>query len=125
MEGQLKKKGTKRGIFGDSWKDRYSVLDGATLRYCASGSTEGKLKGEVTVAGVNPCDELQGAKGEKPNRFDSDLVGGRVLSVSAPSSTRRTQWVDAARAAAAAGGISDGDDGALSAVSAAQRAPPH
>ena len=38
MEGQLKKKGSKRGPFGDSWKDRYFVLEGGAMRYYAGGA---------------------------------------------------------------------------------------
>ena len=77
MEGQLKKKG---GLFGDSsWKDRYFVLEGRALRYFAGGSTEGKPEGEVTVAGVDAREELQGAKGHKPHRVDFVLEDGGVL----------------------------------------------
>ena len=69
MEGQLKKKGSKRGPFGDSWKDRYFVLEGATMRYYAGGSTKGKPKGEMTIIGVDPREDLQGegGKGHKCN----------------------------------------------------------
>ena len=103
MEGLLKKKGARRGIFGDSWKERYFVLDGATLRYYAGGSTEGELKGEVTIAGVDPREELQGKKGHKPNRFDFQLAdGGVVLCASAPSAADRSSWIDAGRAASGA-----------------------
>jgi hypothetical protein len=50
MEGQLKKKGSKRGPFGDSWKGWYFVLEGATMRYYAGGSTEGNTNTGVTEA---------------------------------------------------------------------------
>ena len=99
MEGQLKKKGSKHGPFGDSWKDRYFVLEGDAMRYYAGGSTEGKLKGEVTIIGVDPCEELQGAKGHKPHRVDFILEDGGVLCVSAPSAAKRQQWTDAVAAA--------------------------
>ena len=104
MEGQLKKKGSKRGPFGDSWKDRYFVLEGATMRYYAGGSTEGKLKGEVTIIGVDPCEELQGAKGHKPNRLDFKCADGSKLCASAPSAARRSQWIEAAGAVSSSGG---------------------
>ena len=72
MEGQLKKKGG--GFFGDSsWKDRYAVLEGRTLRFFAGGSTEGKPVSEVSLAGVNAREDLQGAKGHKLHRVDFDL----------------------------------------------------
>ena len=88
MEGQLKKKG---GLFGgSSWKDRYFVLDGRALCFFAGGSTEGQPEGEVTVAGVHACNNLQGrAQGFKPNRFDFAVEGGGLLCVSAPSACSR------------------------------------
>ena len=92
MEGQLKKK-KARGIFGSRWTDCYFVLDGTSLRFYAGGSTESELKGEVIIASVDPRDELQGAKGHAPNRFDFNIADGSVICASALSPSKRLQFL--------------------------------
>lgn len=95
MEGQLKKKGQKRGVLGDSWKDRYFVYDGTLgiVRFFESGSTGGMPKGEATLVGIDPLDELQGRKDGKPHRFNFTLEGGAEVCLSAPSAAIRQQWL--------------------------------
>ena len=66
MQGTLLKKG--QGAVGvDSWQKRHFEFDASTraLRYYKGAPPGGELKGEVVVRGIDPREDLQGAKDKK------------------------------------------------------------
>ena len=124
MQSQLNKKGKRRSLFGDAWNYHYVVLDAPThiLRCYAGDSAAGPLEAEATVAGISPRNELQGAKGHKPYRFDIVTKDGRMFAMSALMATTRQEWLDAVATTMMAGG--GGGSGGGGGAAAAAAAPP-